>query len=72
MEHARQVLGNDKVFRDWVTMMSSEQLEFFAEEIFFWDGCWNQKSMYASKHKKNADWVQLVLTLCGKRAKVRN
>lgn len=71
VEWAKDLLGEDKIFWDWITMLSSDQLKFFSEEVFFWDGCWDRKSMYASKYKKNADWVQIALTLCGKRAKVR-
>lgn len=68
---AYKYLGETKLFGSWVLGLSQEQMSFFSREVFFWDGCWERKTMYASCKKTNADWVQAVLTLCGKRAKVR-
>ena len=71
VEMAKEFLGNDRKLGPWVLDMSNAQALVFAEDIFFWDGCWKRKSMYASKHKSDADWVQIVLTLMGCRVKVR-
>ena len=65
-------LLTDKCFRhDLILRMSREELDLFCTESMFWDGCWERKSMYASKHKDNADIVQAAYVLTGRRAKVR-
>ena len=68
---AMDILGQRRQFGSWVMSLSPKQMEFFSKEIFFWDGCWKRETMYASADKINVDWVQIILTLSGRRAKVR-
>jgi len=41
------------------------------DEVYYWDGCFTTKNMYASREKTNADYIQTAHLLLGKRANVR-
>ena len=60
-----------KYFGPWLLSFDRETLDLMADEVWFWDGCWGKKSMFASALHTNADWVQILTTLSGRRAKVR-
>lgn len=60
-----------KRFGPWLLSLDRETFDLMADEVWFWDGCWNRKSMFASAIKENTDWVQILTTLSGRRAKVR-
>lgn len=62
-------LGSEKKFGPWLLKWTRQSAEAFLEEVFFWDGWWAQKSCYSTRVKENADWVQIVAILLGKRAK---
>lgn len=64
-------LGTDKVFGAWLLDLSREALDAFVDEIWYWDGCVSQRTHYSSSVKQNTDWVQAVLSLSGKRARLR-
>ena len=64
--------ADKKMFGVWIAQLSRQALDYFAEEVWFWDGCASRRSMYASKHKLNADWVQIATLLSGRRARLRS
>jgi len=67
----RAYLGVEKTFGGWVLRLSKHQREVFMSEVMLWDGCATRMNHYASMHRSNADWVQLVYVLSGRRANVR-
>lgn len=64
-------LTNRKVFGSWILDLDKESFLFLAKEIWFWDGCYSRQSMYSSNEKINADWVQILTCLSGRRARQR-
>jgi DNA polymerase I-like protein with 3'-5' exonuclease and polymerase domains len=64
-------LGDDRTLGPWLLKFSLRQLTVFCDELHHWDGCFKLESMYSSSVKTNADWAQIALTLCGRRAKIR-
>jgi uracil-DNA glycosylase family 4 len=60
-----------KVFGPWLLKFDRVTLDLFADEVWFWDGCAERKTMFASAHKINTDWVQILTSLSGRRARVR-
>lgn len=66
------LLGDKKTFGPWLLNWTKESAEFFLREVMFWDGCWTRKNHYETKVKENADWVQIIACLLGKRARIRN
>jgi len=68
---AKEWLTERKQFGPWVARMGRDQLAVFCEELFHWDGCLKNESMYSSSEKVNADWAQIALLLNGQRAKIR-
>jgi len=68
----RELLGPTKVFGDWILDFDRQTLDLMAEEVWLWDGCASRRSMFASVEKINADWVQIITMLSGRRAKVRS
>lgn len=66
-----RLLGKDKAFGPWLLQWDRETLDLASEEVFFWDGCWSRKSMFASANKRNADWVQILVAMSGRRARLR-
>ena len=71
LTRALALLGPNKVWGSWLLEMTPEQRSVFCAELWEWDGCTTVKSQYASVHKENADWVQIMLCLSGIRANVR-
>lgn len=65
------LLGPGKVFGHWLLQMSRHQIDIFCKEVFHWDGCFTRMNHFASSKPVNSDWVQILLTLSGRRAKVR-
>lgn len=66
------LLDDDKCFNiNTIANLDRESLKIFLDELHHWDGLFTRKNaglMYTSKHKKNADAVQLACTLYGYRA----
>jgi DNA polymerase I-like protein with 3'-5' exonuclease and polymerase domains len=58
-----------KRFGNWVLSLDRSTLDLFVDEVFLWDGNLN-RAEYSSKHKDNAEWVQIALALSCKRASV--
>ena len=61
----------NKHFGAWLLELSREGAETFAAEVFHWDGLFERKTNYSSNERVNCDWVQTVMVLLNKRAKVR-
>ena len=70
-EKVGRLLGAEKCFGPWVLQLSREELDFFVEEVFYWDGCITRMNHYSSSVAPNADYVQAALLLSGKRANIR-
>jgi DNA polymerase I-like protein with 3'-5' exonuclease and polymerase domains len=66
---AREMMPS-KQFGSWLLTMDRLTLDLFCNEVFFWDGCWERKSMYSSSDESNSVWVQTLLALSGTRAYV--
>ncbi len=71
MACCQKYLGKQKLFSNWIFDLSQNELQIFIDEINKWDGCFERESMYASNIKQNTDWVQIIATLTGRKAKVR-
>lgn len=71
VQRIRSFLGPCKQFGAWLLDMSPQQAALFADEIMYWNGCSTSRRQWASSVKSNADWVQIVFVLLGKRANVR-
>jgi len=72
--HAGEVpewMRQRKQFDSWIMDLDQESFALLAEEIWFWDGYLEGRSMYSSSEKSNADWAQILTCLSGRRAKVR-
>ena len=63
-------LRGKKIFGSWITDLDYETLDIMAKEVFLWDGCYTIMSSYASCIASNADWVQIILLLTNRRARV--
>ena len=70
-EYIPEWLLNKKFFDTWIMCLDKHSFNFLAEEIWFWDGCYKRRSMYSSNTKLNSDWVQILTSLSGRRAKLR-
>jgi len=70
-EKVIKYIGKDRLFGAWILDLPRFMLEYFCEEVFLWDGCSTIMNQYASTKKHNSDWVQIALTLCDKRARIR-
>jgi hypothetical protein len=58
-------------FGPWVLKLERTTFRRLAEEVWFWDGSPSRRSMFSSNIRTQADWVQIITTLVGRRAKVR-
>lgn len=64
-------LADKKFFGPWVLDLSTESFKELSQEVFFWDGLSTRKNNYSSSDKVNSDWVQVMMALTGRRAKIR-
>ena len=66
-----ELLGADKVF-SWEALLSwtRSSVMRFLEEIMLWDG-FARRNCYSSSEKRNADLVQALFVLTGRRARLR-
>lgn len=63
----RNYLGEAKEFGSWLLQWNGECLEFFIDELRYWDGCdYGTKILYATSNKICADWVETIAPLCGR------
>src|SRR5579859_257813 len=61
-----------KQFTSWLLDLDWSSLQYMAREVFHWDGCFTRQNHYSSSQKENADLVQALITLTGKRARLRS
>jgi uracil-DNA glycosylase family 4 len=64
-------LRGKKIFGQWLLDMDKRTFQMFADEVFYWDGLSTRKNNYSSSVKTNTDWVQILMVLTGRRAKIR-
>lgn len=62
-------LGKEKCFGPWLLDLNREQLDFFCNEIFNWDGNFIKRNGYDSVIEDNADWIQTAFALSNRRAR---
>ena len=63
--------NESKHFGPWLLQLSRQGAEWFAEEVFQWDGLSTRKTNYSSNEYTNCSWVQTVMVLLNKRSKLR-
>lgn len=72
LAYLKGLLGGDgKHFGGWLLDLAPDQMDFFLEEVFYWDGCITRMNHYSSNEESNADWVQTLFVLRGQRANKR-
>ncbi len=61
------LLGEEKLFGNWLLGLSGSALSIFVEELQYWDGSsrGTRGWMYFTAVPSNADWVRTVAALCG-------
>lgn len=64
-------LSGRKRFGSWILSMDAASFGSLAKEIWFWDGDFTRQATWVSARKSDADWVQVLLTLAGSRAWMR-
>ena len=67
VDYVKWLMPN-KQFGKWVVDLCRDSLDYFCEEVFFWDGDFTRERVYTSSDKENVDWVQIAFTLSGSRA----
>lgn len=69
-ELVRRFYSEAKLFGPWLLDLTRTQLDVFIDEVYHWDGTSTRQNQYASKHRRNVDWVQIVETLSDRRGVV--
>jgi len=64
------LIGRKKLFGSFLLVNSQESLAAFIKEVPHWDG-YAKKSQYFTTVKENAEWVQTVAHLTGRRATIK-
>lgn len=64
------VLGASKHFGAWLLTWDGSSLDYFLNEVMLWGGLSTRKDCYASNEKINADWVQIVAILRGRKSRI--
>ncbi len=67
-----ELLGPSKEFGPWLLHYDRQTLDLLSEEVWRWDGLATRRTMFSSSQKTNADWVQVLTVLSGRRAKLRS
>ena len=65
------LLGERKSWGAWLLDYDLETVEAILAELPEWDGCFTRRNHYSSSLKENADWMQILYSLTGKRAHLR-
>ncbi len=71
INETKRLLGPKKCFGSWLLDYNRETLDLFAEEVLYWDGLSTRLTEYSSSNKVNSDWIQILWTLSGIRARMR-
>lgn len=56
----------------WLLELDQTTLKLLADEVWQWDGSATTQTDFCTGNKIDADWVQILLTLAGRRAAVRH
>lgn len=70
-QQLHELLGTPKCFGPWLLRWNRSALDTFITEIMHWDGNYTRRNNYASSIELNADWVQTIAVLSGRRARKR-
>ena len=62
------LLGPAKVYGAWLLDFTRAAVERFIDELVFWDGNFTRGGEFFSSDRRNADWIQAVLALAGRRS----
>lgn len=62
----------NKCFGPWVLRLDEGTASLMADEVFLWDGLSTRRNNYTSTQKVNSDWVQILHTMLGNRARMRS
>lgn len=65
------LLGKEKTWGDWLLEYDRQTIKAILAELPEWDGCFTRGNHYSSSVKKNADWMQILYSLTGVRAHLR-
>jgi uracil-DNA glycosylase family 4 len=71
IQQTKERLGPEKCFGSWLLDYDRLTLTAFVDEVLEWDALWTRKSEYSSSIVANSDWVQILWTLSGIRARRR-
>lgn len=66
----RELLPN-KMFGSKLLEFDRATLDLIAQEVFFWDGASTTEREYSSSDRQNSDWIQILWSLSGRRARMR-
>jgi len=66
-----RTLGDEKVWGKWLLDYDRQTVNGLLSEILHWDGCFTRSNHYSSSVKQNADWMQILYVLTGRRANLR-
>jgi len=66
-----KILGKRKVFGSWLLGWNHRSVGRLLDEVMFWDGSFTRRNCYSSSMRENADWVQTLFVLTGRRARLR-
>ena len=65
------LLGKDKTWGEWLLNYDRRTIKAILNELPEWDGCFVRGNHYSSSVKINADWMQILYSLTGTRAHLR-
>lgn len=70
----KELLGasTGKRWGSWLLKCSRQQVEWLLDELWFWDGCADRRTQYASKHASDTGWMQALMALSGRRSTTRS
>ena len=66
-----RTLGEEKMWGKWLLDYDQQTVNGLLSEILHWDGCFTRSNHYRSSIKQNADWMQILYVLTGRRANLR-
>lgn len=69
-DRIRELLGADKVYGHWLLDFTRAAIDQFIDELVFWDGNFTRGGEFFSSDRRNADWIQAVLTLANRRSMI--
>lgn len=65
------LLGPEKKWGPWLLDFDRETAQNILSELMEWDGCFTRQNYYSTSVKENADWMQILYSLTGTRAHLR-